>query len=386
MTPPREEILVERPAAPPPLTETPDGVPAMDAGALAAAIRHGMTRAVLLAAALVAAAILAQELVTLVVAGLITIIVAIAFSAVADPLERRGVPRPIGALAGLLLLLLAIGLALALVIPALVSQVEQFVEELPERVDDLAAQLGAATNTEPGAAGARVQRSLEDLIEDPMKLLGPVAQVGLGIAGIVSGLLVILLIAYYMAARPEPLVGGLLRLFPPARRDWAENVLRRMRAAWAGWMKGVAVDMAVTFVLLYAGLMIIGLDYAVLFAALAGVLVVVPYFGAIIGAIPPLLVALTVSPELFALTAIVYLAVQQVESNVIVPLIMARAVRLHPALIAIGVVVVSQLFGVIGLFVAVPILSAVVILVEELWVRPMEEQPARRVALPRRLT
>ena len=66
---------------------------------------------------------------------------------------------------------------------------------------------------------------------------------------------------------------------------------------------------------------------------------------------------------------IVYVAVQQIEGNLIIPLVMSRTTRLHPALIAIGVVVVGQLFGIVGLFVAVPIISAIVILTEEIWVQ-----------------
>jgi predicted PurR-regulated permease PerM len=65
--------------------------------------------------------------------------------------------------------------------------------------------------------------------------------------------------------------------------------------------------------------------------------------------------------------------VQQLESNVTIPIIMAQRVRLHPAVIAIGVVVVGRLFGFIGLFVAVPILSLIIITVEEFWVKPVEE-------------
>lgn len=95
---------------------------------------------------------------------------------------------------------------------------------------------------------------------------------------------------------------------------------------------------------------------------------VVPYFGAIAGAIPPVLLALTHSPGKALLVLVAYILVQQVEGNVIVPLVMSQTVRIHPAMIAIGVVVVGQLFGVAGLFVAVPILSLIVISVEEFWV------------------
>jgi predicted PurR-regulated permease PerM len=140
--------------------------------------------------------------------------------------------------------------------------------------------------------------------------------------------------------------------------------------------------MIVTGVLVYVGLSLIGLEYAVLFAALSALLVVVPYFGAIAGAIPPILYALSHSPEKAALTLVVYVAIQQIESNVIVPIVMAQAVKLHPAVIAVGVLMVAQLFGTIGLFVAVPILSAAVILVDELWVKRVERRARDSLELP----
>ncbi len=157
-------------------------------------------------------------------------------------------------------------------------------------------------------------------------------------------------------------------------------MLDRLRSAWIGWMQGVAVDMVVTGVLLYVGLTIVGLDFAIFFAVLSALLVVVPYFGAIAGAIPPTLFALTDSPGKAVIVLVVYVAVQQIESNVTIPLVMAQTVRLHPAVIAIGVVIVGQLFGFIGLFVAVPILSLIVIGTDEFWVKPLEEAEAARVA------
>ena len=137
-------------------------------------------------------------------------------------------------------------------------------------------------------------------------------------------------------------------------------------------MQGMLADMLITGVLVYVGLTVIGLDFAIFFAVFSAVLVLIPYFGAIIGAIPPVLFALTDSVELALLTLAIYVLIQQIEGNVTIPLIMADRVKLHPAAVAIGVVIIGQLFGFIGLFVAVPILSLVVILVDELWVKQME--------------
>ena len=116
-----------------------------------------------------------------------------------------------------------------------------------------------------------------------------------------------------------------------------------------------------------------GLDFAIFFAVLSALLVVVPYFGAIAGAIPPVLFALTDSPGKALLVLIAYVVVQQLESNVTIPVVMSQRVRMHPAMIAIGVLVVGRLFGFVGLFVAVPILSLITICVQEFWVKQIDE-------------
>jgi putative heme transporter len=79
----------------------------------------------------------------------------------------------------------------------------------------------------------------------------------------------------------------------------------------------------------------------------------------------------------------VYLVVQQIEGNVIIPMVMARAVKLHPAVVLVGVVLVGNLLGFVGLFVAVPIISATIIIVREMWVRRIEgDVPAPDVPPP----
>jgi predicted PurR-regulated permease PerM len=348
---------------------------------------HVAYRAVLLAAGLLLFGLLFRQLVTLLLAILITIVVAIPLASAATRLERKGLPRPVGALAALLSGVLVLAALIYLLIPPFVAQSDDFVNDVPRVVDDLETLYADTTGEDPGRVGDRVQEFVENWTDDPERLIGPITSIGLNVAGILAALVLILITAYYMAVRPEPLVGGLVSLFPPRRRDHVRHVLDRVRTSWIGWMEGVGIDMIVTFVLLYIGLTIIGLDFAIFFAVLSALLVVVPYFGAIAGGIPPVLFALTESPGRALLVLVVYTLVQQLESNVTIPVVMAQRTRMHPAVIAIGVVVVGQLFGFVGLFVAVPILSLIVISVEEFWVKPVEEAEARRaradIALPR---
>jgi predicted PurR-regulated permease PerM len=343
---------------------------------------HVAYRAVLLAAGLLLFGLLFRQLVTLLLAILITIVFAIPLAAAATRLERRGIPRPVGALVALLGGVATVALIITLLIPPFVDQTNEFVDAVPGIVDDLEQTYADVTGEDASRVGDRVEEFVEKWTNDPEKLIGPITSIGLNIAGILGALVLILITSYYMAIRPEPLVEGMVSLFPPPRREHARCVLGRIRRSWIGWMEGVVIDMLATLVLTFIGLSLIGLDFAIFFAVLSALLVVVPYFGSIAGAVPPVLFALTDSPGKALLTLAVYVLVQQIESNVTIPIVMSQRTRMHPAMIAIGVVVVGQLFGFVGLFVAVPILSVIVIVVQEFWVKEIEEIDAERRSSP----
>jgi predicted PurR-regulated permease PerM len=129
--------------------------------------------------------------------------------------------------------------------------------------------------------------------------------------------------------------------------------------------------------LTYVGLVLVGLPFAAFFAVFTAVAMIIPYFGAIVSSIPPILFALTMSPGKAIVVAAIYVVAHQVEGNVLQPLVVARTVKLHPAVVAVGVVAVDRLFGFVGLIVAVPILATIKILLEELWIKPIERRSRR---------
>jgi len=210
-------------------------------------------RAVLLAGALVAAWLLFRELATLLVLVVITLVIAIPLDACASRLEPRGVPRPAGAAIALIAGLAVLGGVLALVIPPFVDQLQRFVDAVPGILSDLHQRLHHLTGGGPRDAGVRVRDILQGYLDKPLRLLGPIASIGLGVAGVVGTFILVLMTAYYVASRPEPLVDGLLSLFPERRRPEVCETLAELRSAWIGWLQGVGVDMAVSGVLLYVG-------------------------------------------------------------------------------------------------------------------------------------
>ena len=214
-------------------------------------------------------------------------------------------------------------------------------------------------------------------LHHPARLVGPVEQVGLTLVGILFVVVLIIVAAFLIAIKPAVLVEGFLRLLPEAWRPRAEDVMARVRTAWLGWMAAVGLDMLVLGGLLFLGLEIIGLNFAIGFAVFSAFMTVIPNYGSVISAIPPILDGLAQSPTKALLVLIVYLIVNQIEGNLILPLIMARTVDMHPSVVSLGLLVMAALFGLIGVLIAIPLLSLAAILVEALWIEPQEARADR---------
>ncbi len=329
-------------------------------------------RAVLLAFGLIVAGLVFQQLITLLLAVLIVVIVALPMAWLATSLQHFGLPRALGAILALLIGLAAVAGLVIAIIPVFSQEINQFAAALPHIVDSLRHKVEQVTGSSPSATGKQLQQFLNGYTQHPTRLLGPLASISLTVAGVLAAVVVILLTALYAAITPQPLLDGLVRIVPPQRRPLAILVLGRLRTTYLGWLRGLAVGMIVLGLATYFGLRLAGLDFAAFFAILTAFAMIVPYFGALLSSIPPILYALTISPGKALVVTLIYILAHQLEANVIEPLVMARTVKLHPAVIAVGVVAVERLFGFVGLIVAVPILGTVKVLVEELWLRSIE--------------
>ncbi|MHB8660010.1 MAG: AI-2E family transporter [Solirubrobacteraceae bacterium] len=329
-------------------------------------------RAVLLAFGLAVAGLIFKQIITLILAGLIVVIIALPLSALASLLQRVGIPRGVGAVLGLLLGLGALGGLVAMIVPIFSHEINQFVKSLPSIVDALRHRLGHLLDASPSRIGRQIQHFANTYTQHPAKLLGPLASVGASVVAVLGTLIVVLLTALYTAIHPEPLKTGFVRIAPPSKRLQVELILARLRVAYLGWLRGLVIGMVVLGGVTYLGLRIVGLGFAAFFAIFTAVAMIIPYFGALLSSIPPIVYALTISPGKALIVVFIYVIAHQVESNIIQPLVVARNVELHPALVATGVVAVDQLFGFLGLIVAVPILATISILVEELWIKPVE--------------
>jgi predicted PurR-regulated permease PerM len=329
-------------------------------------------RAIALAAALAVIGLVVQQLITLLLALGLTIIIALPLTTAADFAQRRHIPRALGALGGLLITMGVIALLGYFIIPAFVNEVKDFANTLPQTLNRTERYIHAVTGIKKQTLSHDVTQFVQGYTHHPEKLIAPLESVGLSLVGIATSFVVVIITALYIAISPGPLKNAVLSILPAEQKETGQRVMSRVARAWRGWLHAMAIDMLVLGGLLYLGMRIVGLPFALGFAVFSAILTVIPNYGSIISAVPPVLLGLSHSPGKAVLVLLVYLIVNQIEGNLILPLVMARTVDLHPAVVAIGVLVMAALFGLIGVILSIPLLSLAVIFVEELWIRPQE--------------
>ncbi|MBO1327939.1 AI-2E family transporter [Acetobacter suratthaniensis] len=173
--------------------------------------------------------------------------------------------------------------------------------------------------------------------------------------GALGTILVVLIAGLYFAMSPTTYANGLLRLVPPPRRQHMRGLmLRAGRTLWA-WVAGQSLDMLVVGTLSALGLWFIGVPLALALGVLAGLCNFIPYIGAIMGAVPALLLALSLGTRETVMVAALYATIQFLEGNVLAPVIQRHAVQMPPALTVLSQTLFGAILGFPGLILASPL-------------------------------
>lgn len=234
-------------------------------------------------------------------------------------------------------------------------------DALRERVKDM-----------PG--GAQLVSSLQQSSSGD-NLLSRLAGAALSLTTALSDLLILIFGAVFIAIRPGLYREGILQLVPNSRRPLIGEAMTEAGTGLRQWMVGQLISMGLVGVLTGVGLWIAGVPMALALGLIAGLTEIIPWLGPILAAIPILAVALAQDPQTGLLALGVMLAVQQGESNLIMPYVQKKAVSLPPALTVFGVVAGGLLFGPVGLIFAAPLLVVAYILVKRLYVEAVLHTP-----------
>ena len=174
---------------------------------------------------------------------------------------------------------------------------------------------------------------------------------------ILFGLVVVPILLFYMLKDRERLSGDMYSALPDGVARHTRNALGLAHEVIGSYVRAQLISASIVGGGVFIGLLILDVDFAITLGLMAGVLGLIPIVGAILGAVPGLLVVLATDPSKVIWVALVYLAVQFVESNIISPRIQGRALRLHPIVIMTTLVIASDLFGLWGMLIGVPMVA-----------------------------
>jgi predicted PurR-regulated permease PerM len=325
--------------------------------------------------ALLLASYLVYQIAVVVLVLLLTLLFSIIISGPVDYLERQGVGRGLGTLAVLGGLTLILGIMGRALVPVIEEQARELAETFPEllvNAQDFIERLQSAMGLETsfGLDPQNLLDSARNFFSGGA--LATVANVGASVANVISFTVVIAIATIYAVARPAPLINGFVALFPAGRRQRVREILDGMYETVQRWFLGQLVSMTIIGVLSTVALSLIGIPFALLLGVFSGLISFIPFVGPMISVIPPMLLALIGIPIDALWVLLAYAGIQMIESYLIYPLVMSRAVSLHPAVVMFALLIMGTLFGFVGVLLAVPLVTALHVLLRELWIERMD--------------
>ena len=299
-----------------------------------------------------------------------SIIVAVLLGGAAEPISMKTGLKRRSALA---IVVLSISLALTVLLVLFGAQINSQFSDLARNVPKGWRDLEQIIEGFP--FGDELVRPLREAIFGGTNIIGRLGRLLLSLGNIIADLILIAIGAVFFAAQPNLYRNGFLKLIPVSWRDLAAEAVDDSGRALGLWFRGQLISMAIVGALTWLGLILLGVPSAFALGWIAAFAEIIPYAGPIIAAIPGLLLALLLGPQKAMWVLLVYVAVQQLEGNIIQPLIQRKVVSLPPAITLFGMVAGGLLFGFFGLVLAAPAVVVAYVLLKRLYVVELLHTP-----------
>lgn len=307
-----------------------------------------------------------------------SVLVAIALRVIARPLERYvGLGETAAIVTGALMVLTLLSVTLYLFGSQLMSELQSLAERIPKELAEIAKELRLG--------------SIEDLIKDSGSastvgsVVSRMVSWGTTLAGVLAAVVIVAFGGFYFALSPKLYRDGFMKLVPRAVQPNITAAIDECAEALRRWLGTQLIAAVIIGVATGVGLALAGLPSALALGLIAGVAEMVPYVGPIASAIPALLIAMSQDSQTLWWTLAVVVTVQQVENNVIMPLLASRNISIPPALAMFAIVAMGILFGPLGLLLGFPLSVAFYVIVKRLYVhdalgKPVDELKAGKRA------
>lgn len=327
-------------------------------------------RRVLIVLALVSFFFLLWQLRGLVLMLFGAIVIATVFRAIADPVRRwTAVPEGVSVAIAVIFVVAVVGLIGFLFGSQISAQFQTLSQTLPEAWESFERRMG-----DFGFDGG-IREWLGGGDSGGAGMMSSVGRMVMSIGGGIADTLVVIFGGIFLASQPRLYRTGAIKLVPPGRRELVADAMDHSERALHLWLKAQLISMVVVGTLTYVGLTILGVPSALALALIAFALEFIPFAGPVMAAIPAVLLALLQSPELALWVLGLYIIVQQLEGNVVYPLVQQWAVHVPAVVLLFSLIGFGILFGIIGVIFAAPLTVVTYVLVKRLYVQEALKTP-----------
>jgi len=273
--------------------------------------------------------------------------------------EKKKIPRWAGALfvyLAVLLVFISVGIA---IIPAIIAQSRLFIDQIPQFLTSI---LNKIQSIQAGSQKEFLEIFNNWLNKSPLNATSIFSILGT-VVGQVMSVFMVFVLAFYISVRKKGVRAFIDTLVPNKYKKFLTDFSESVQKDVGAWARGLLLICLFIGVLAYFGLLILGVKFALILAVIAGLTEVIPYLGPFIGAIPAVLIALTQSPTLALFVLILFVVIQQIENILISPYVMHKSIGLDPLVVILALLVGGKLAGPIGMVLAVPATTIIVILI-----------------------
>lgn len=297
---------------------------------------------------------------------IIALVISYVLNPVVGVLHRRKMPRTVAVLLIYTVFITLVSVVLINLIPMFINQTKELREQFPRM------SIQAQQWTEEIKESRFLPPSIREGMRRSMQKAEQV--ISASIANMINGIdetinvvfiaFIIPFLAFYMLKDFQLIEKAALAFVPPKYRGKTVELLLEIDRTLGSYIRGQLLVCLITGTLAYIGYWLIGMPYPLLLASLVALFNIIPFIGPFLGAIPAVLMAFTISLKMALFVALVNLAVQLLENNVVSPQVVGRTLKLHPLLVIFALLVGGELAGIVGLIVAVPIFAVIKVIVQ----------------------
>lgn len=288
---------------------------------------------------------------------LFALIIASAIAPIVNCLEKIKIPRVIGTLLVYIIVIGILALIVYLIIPSIARDVKSLASTFPQYIEKISDKFDAIKNISSRyqAVVNRIQDSLEELGNFLKGKTTSVLATAFGIFGGIFSFILILIISFYISVLKKGVQRTLTAVIPIHYRDRVLDLWERAQKKFGRWLQGQVALGLIVGILVYIGLSLLNIKFALLLAVVAGLLEIFPYIGPVLAGIPAIIIGFLQAPILGLWVFVLYVVIQQLENYVITPLVIGRVVGLNPIIVILALLIGGQLGGILGMILAVPL-------------------------------